>query len=69
MPRCELVRMRAEDIDEGRRVRLPKAKHLSIVTGVESVDWVRCAVSTEDGVHVCKRSALLDVEDDGEVCP
>lgn len=69
MPRCELVRVRAEDLDPGRRVRLPRSRSLTIVVSVEAVDWTRCAVSTEDGVHVCKRTSLIDAEDDGEACP
>lgn len=63
MSRCELVRVRAEDLEPGRRVRLPQTRRLSAVISVEAVDWVRCAVSTEEGVIVVGRKSFLDAED------
>jgi hypothetical protein len=69
MPRSELVRVRAEDLEPGRRVRLPRTRGLALVVSVNIDEHGTCLVDTEEGVYPCAPRDLIDVEDDGEVCP
>jgi hypothetical protein len=70
VPQNDLVRVRAEDLEPGRRVRLDRKRGLQCVISVSlerSNAGVTCIVDTEAGAYVCAPTDLLDAEDDGEV--
>lgn len=64
MGRGELVRVRAEELEPGRRVRLERRRDLSEVVAVNINDDGVCMIDVDDGsTYVCDPKALLDVED------
>jgi hypothetical protein len=66
----ELVRVRAIDLEPGRRVRLPRTRELVVVIDVTTDEFRTCLVDTENGVYPCAPHTLLDAEDDtSEVMP
>lgn len=66
MPRSELVRVRAEDLEPGRRVRLPGTSCVAeVVSVIVPTDGERrCIVDTDAGVWVGQPSRLIDAEDE-----
>ena len=67
MPRNDLVRVRAEDLEPGRRVRLDRKRGLQCVISLSQDEHGTFTVDTEAGAYVCARTDLIDAEDDGEV--
>jgi dienelactone hydrolase len=63
----ELVRVRAEDLEPGRRVRMPCTIVLSEVVGVRTTIEGMCVADTELGAYVCDPRCLVDTEDSEDV--
>lgn len=66
MSRGELVRVRADDLEPGRRVRLPRRRGLVVVLDVTEDEFGTYLINTEHGVYSCERYTLIDAEDAGE---
>lgn len=66
MPRSELVRVRAEDLEPGRRVKLPhtRSRELAEVVYVTHNEAGSCILDTDLGVYVCSPKQLIDAEDE-----
>lgn len=65
-----LVRVRACDLEPGRRVRLPRRRNLQMVVDVTHDEHGTCLVQTDEGVYPCNNHTLIDAEDDtSEVMP
>jgi hypothetical protein len=68
VPQNDLVRVRAEDLEPGRRVRLDRKRGLQcVISAAHDPATGTFIVDTEAGAYVCAPTDLLDAEDDGEV--
>lgn len=62
--RSDLVGVRACELEPGRRVRMPRTRHLVEVISVTEDEHGTCIIDTELGAYPCQASTLIDAEDD-----